>query len=78
MLDGKVAGVRALACSNMPAATMIFGDWSQLVIGEWGRLAVEVNPYQNFSAGIVGVRAFYTIDIGVRQAASFTAATSVT
>lgn len=78
MVNGQVIGVPGYACSNMPAATMIYGDWSQLVIGEWGRLAVEVNPFANFAAGIVGVRAFYTCDIGVRAAASFTAATSIT
>lgn len=78
LLNGTVSGYNAYACTNMPAATAIFGDWSQLVIGEWGQLAVEVNPYANFPAGIVGVRAFYTCDIGVRYAASFSAATSIT
>jgi HK97 family phage major capsid protein len=78
LYNGQVAGYNAFACTNMPAATAIFGDWSQLVIGEWGQLAVEVNPYANFPAGIIGVRAFYTVDIGVRYAASFSAATSIT
>lgn len=78
MLNGTVMGQKAFACSNMPAATAIFGDWSQLVIAEWSQLAVEVNPYANFPAGIIGVRAFYTIDIGVRYAASFTAASTIT
>lgn len=78
LYNGEVSGYSAFACTNMPAATAIFGDWSQLVIGEWGQLAVEVNPYANFPAGIIGVRAFYTVDIGVRYAASFSAATAIT
>lgn len=76
--DGTMAGFRAMSSTQTPSATTIFGDWSQLVIGEWGTLEVDVNPFANFAAGIIGVRAFYTVDIGVRYAASFSAATSVT
>ncbi len=78
IMDGRVAGFRAMSSTQVPTATAIFGDWSQLVIGEWGTLEVDVNPYANFAAGIVGVRAFYTVDVGVRYAASFSAAASIT
>lgn len=78
IMDGRVAGFRAMSSTQVPTATAIFGDWSQLVIGEWGTLEVDVNPYANFAAGIVGVRAFYTVDVGVRYAASFSAASSIT
>ena len=78
MLEGKVFGFRSMSSNQMPSATMIFGDWSQVVIGEWGVLELEVNPYADFKAGIVGVRAMYSIDVGVRIPAAFSAATSIT
>lgn len=78
VLDARMAGFRAMSSTQVPAATAIFGDWSQLVIGEWGALEVEVNPYANFAAGIYGIRAFYTVDVAVRYAASFSVASSIT
>lgn len=78
MLDGQVCGFRGMSSNQMASATMIFGDWSQLIIAEWGILEVEVNPYANFQAGISGVRAMYTVDVGVRRASAFSLATSIT
>lgn len=76
--DGQMQGFPAMSSNQMPAATMIFGDWSQLVLGEWGTLEIEVNPYANFQAGIIGVRAIYTMDVGVRIPAAFSVASSIT
>lgn len=76
--EGRVNGYRAFATSVMPAATMIAGDWSQLIIGEWGILELTVNPYANFKAGIIGLRAWWTVDVGVRHAAAFSAANTIT
>jgi HK97 family phage major capsid protein len=73
--DGRIAGFRAVSSSTMPANNILFGDFSQVIIGEWGGLEVEVNPYANFAAGIIGVRAWYSTDIGVRQAGAFSLAT---
>lgn len=77
MLDGQVAGFRAMSTAGMPSATMIFGDFTQVVIAEWGGLEITVNPYANFQAGIVGVRALYSVDIGVRHPTGFSAASSI-
>lgn len=77
VLDGTMAGFAARASTQVPTATMIFGDFSQLVVAEWGALEVDVNPYANFAAGITGIRAWYTVDIGVRYAASFASASSI-
>lgn len=78
MLDANVAGFRAMSSNQMPTATMLFGDWLQLVIAEWGILEVEINPVANFQAGIVGVRAIYSVDIGVRYAGAFSKVSSIT
>lgn len=76
--DGKVEGFRAVSSNQIPAGTLIFGDWSRVIIAEWGELQVEINPFANFQAGIYGVRCMYTIDIGIRYPSAFSVATSVT
>jgi HK97 family phage major capsid protein len=67
-----------MASNQVPAANILFGDFSQVIIAEWGTLELEVNPFAGFQAGIIGVRAIYSIDIGVRYPAAFSLATSVT
>lgn len=76
--DGVMQGFPAMATNQMAAATMLFGDWSQVVVGEWGALEIEVNPYANFQAGIVGVRAIVSMDCGLRYPAAFSLASSIT
>ena len=71
ILDGRMAGMRAMSTNQVTAATMVFGDFSQLIIGEWGVLEIEVNPYADFAKGIIGVRALYSIDVALRHAAAF-------
>jgi HK97 family phage major capsid protein/HK97 family phage prohead protease len=75
--DGQMVGFRAMASNQMSSATMLFGAWEDLIWAEWGILEVEVNPYASFAAGIIGVRAMYTMDIGVRYAGSFSYASSI-
>jgi HK97 family phage major capsid protein len=78
VLDGLIEGYLATSSTVVPAATMIFGDFSQVIIGNWGTLELEVNPYANFAAGIIGVRAWATVDVAIRQAGAFSVATSIT
>ena len=76
--DGNFEGTPAMSSNQVNSATMIFGDWSQVVIGEWGVLEVSLNEQANFPMGVVGFRAFYTMDVGVRYAGAFSVATSIT
>ena len=76
--DGGLFGVTAMTSNQMPTANMLFGDWQEVVVAEWGVLEVEVNPYANFQAGIIGVRAIYSMDVGVRRPFAFSLATSIT
>ena len=78
MWDGALFGTRAMSSAQMASATMIFGDWDKVVVGEWGTLEIETNPYANFQAGIIGIRALITIDVGVRYAGAFSLASSIT
>ena len=76
--DGQVLGHRAMSSTQVPAASMIFGDWSQLVLAFWGALEISVNPFANFQAGIVGVRVMLSMDVGVRIPSAFSVASSIT
>ena len=59
ILEGNVLGFKAVTTNQVPADTMIFGDWSQVIFAEWGALELAINPFDNFLAGITGVRAFH-------------------
>jgi HK97 family phage major capsid protein len=78
LLDGNMVGFRAQATTAVTAASMVFGDFSSVVIGEWGMLEIALNPYANFAAAITGVRAIQTVDVGIRYPGAFSRATSIT
>jgi len=78
VLEGQIEGFKATTSTQLTAASMIFGDFSQVVLAEWGMLEIALNPYAQFSTAISGIRAIQTVDVGVRQAAAFSRATSIT
>jgi HK97 family phage major capsid protein len=83
--QGMMAGYRAFATSNVPAtlgvgnnkSAIIFGNWADLIIGQWGPLDILSDPYTDMNKGAVRVRAFMDVDIGIRHAASFAVAQDV-
>lgn len=77
VLDGTIEGFRATTSTQLTAASMIFGDFSQVVIAEWGMLEIALNPYAAFPTAITGIRAIQSVDVGIRQAAAFSRATSI-
>lgn len=76
--DGQMSGFKAMSSNQVPSGNMLFGDWNEVIVAEWGVLEVEVNPYANFQAGIIGIRAIYSMDVGVRRPFAFSLATSIT
>jgi hypothetical protein len=52
---------------------MIFGNFNDLVIGQWGVLDILVDPYTGSNKGSVRVVAMQEVDVAVRHAASFAA-----
>ena len=58
---------------------LVYGDWSDFLIGIWSQLDILVNPYAEtaYSKGNILIRAMATVDFGVRRAASFVKATGV-
>jgi HK97 family phage major capsid protein len=64
LTKGTAAGI----CSEV-----FMGNFSELLVGEWGVLELMPNPYDStaYKAGAVLLRAMQSLDIGVRHAASF-------
>lgn len=61
-------GTASAKCSEL-----FFGNWSDILIGEWGVLEILANPYSDtaFSRGGVEIRAMQSIDVAVRHEESF-------
>lgn len=82
-LNGYQAGVTNAVPSNGTAgtgtdlSTIIFGNFADLIVGLWGGLDLQVDPYSAGDSGSVVVRAFQSADICVRHAESFAAMTDV-
>jgi len=64
LTKGSASGI----CSEI-----YFGNWSELLIGEWGVLEIMPNPYDAtlFKQGGILLRAMQSLDIAVRHSASF-------
>ena len=73
----KSIGELPAASSNAaPANTAILGDWSQVLLGQWGAVELLVNPFAEgpYRRGGVLVRAFSTVDVAIRHEKAFVVA----
>lgn len=81
---GSVNGYAAYASNNVPsnltkgtasgiAHAVVFGVWSQMLIGEWGAADLIVDPYRLKKQGVIEVTSFQMVDVQLRQAAAFSA-----
>jgi HK97 family phage major capsid protein len=50
---------------------IVYGIWSELVVGEWGAIEVLANPYTFAAKGLVQVTSFYLADVAPRHLESF-------
>jgi HK97 family phage major capsid protein len=75
-------GYQVAQTSNVPStltkgstsgscSALIFGNFNDLIIGQWGGTDVLVDPYTGSSTGTIRVVVFADIDIAVRHAQSF-------
>jgi HK97 family phage major capsid protein len=75
--DGVTMNGYPLYVTNQQTTGVIhFGDWSQILLGEWGITDVTVDPYSNSAKGTIKVTAFQTVDVGVRQIGAYSQGTS--
>lgn len=68
---GMVNGYPAMSSSSSPAGKVILGNWGDLVLGFWRAIEVEVNPFHDFAAGSISLRALMHVDVAVRHGESF-------
>lgn len=80
MCNGYNTGVSNQVPSNLTKGTasgicsaILFGNFADLIIGQWGNLDIMVDPYTGSTAGTVRVVALQDVDVAVRHAESFAA-----
>ena len=59
--------------SGTDLSAVIYGNFSDLLIGLFGMLEILVDPYTDFAKGTTGIKALQSIDIDVRHPQSFAA-----
>ena len=59
--------------SGSSLSAMIFGNFNDLIIGEWGSLDLIFDPFTNSTTGTMRVTAFMDVDVAVRHTESFAA-----
>ena len=72
-----VNGYPGVMTNQIPAATAIQGAFSAFLVALWGGLDVYVDPATLATTAGVVIRAFQSIDMGARQAASFSASENI-
>lgn len=69
--DGKVNGYRAMDTNQMPEDTWLFGDFSQVVMGMWGVMDLQVDTSTLAASDGLVLRVFQDVDAVVRNKSSF-------
>ena len=60
-------------------STLIFGSWSEVLLGMWSELDILVNPFADapYQKGNIWVRGMMTVDVELRHPASFAICTDI-
>ncbi len=69
--NGEINGYRAMATSQMPTDRQLFGAFSQVLLGMWGVLDINIDVATKAKSGGIVLRAFQDVDVGVRHAEAF-------
>lgn len=68
---GTVNGYTAVRSNQVASGDVFFGVWNQMIMGMWGALDIQVNPYALDKSGSVRVTALQDVDVAVRHPESF-------
>ncbi len=71
--EDKMNGYTAHSSTGAPSGKVLFGNWSDVIIGQWGIMDILLNPYANNDGGL-DISIFQDVDVGVRHAGSFSIA----
>lgn len=69
--NNTMNGYNAVASNQVESGDIFFANWSDLVLGFWGGLDLQVNPYSLDTTGSVRVTAFQDMDVAGRHPVSF-------
>lgn len=72
-ITNQVASDLDKGTSTGVCSAIFFGNWNDLLIGQWGALDINVDTSTGSSSGTVRVVALLDVDIAVRHAESFAA-----
>lgn len=79
--NGSINGYRALTSTLVPttggAHYMFFGNWSKLLVGQWGGMEIMTNPYTRVKEAIVEVVLNTWHDLAIEHGAAFCYSSSV-
>jgi HK97 family phage major capsid protein/HK97 family phage prohead protease len=85
LVEGNLAGFRAVSTNQILATLgggsehgLLFGDWSQTMIGQWGAMEIIVDPYAKKKQGMLEITSFQMCDIAFRHTAAYCKATGAT
>jgi len=77
----ELRGYRGLASNNVPSSltkgtksdchAIILGNWSDLIIGEWGVIDLIVDPYRLKKQAVIEVTSFVMCDVCLRHPEAF-------
>lgn len=69
--NDRIAGYAYQVSNQVTAEEYFFGDFSQVLLGEWGGLEINVDPYTHSLKGKIRYITFKTCDVAVRQPTAF-------
>lgn len=75
--DGTMIKYPCEFTEQVSAGYMFFGDWSQILVGEWGVLDITANPFIKDIEGLVRITAHQTVDVAVRHGGAFSVSSTV-
>ena len=73
-VNDEINGYKVVVSPQLTANNYVFGNFDDLLIGMFGGLDIVVDPYSNSSTGNVRIVALQSVDVAVRHAVSFCAA----
>ena len=73
-VNDEINGYKVVVSPQLTANNYVFGNFDDLLIGMFSGLDLVVDPYSNSSSGTVRIVALQSVDVAVRHAVSFCAA----
>ena len=73
-VNDEINGYKVVVSPQLTANNYVFGNFNDLLVGMFGGLDIVVDPYSNSSSGTVRIVCLQSVDVAVRHAVSFCAA----